>query len=304
MEANKWGLTPERIRHYNSKTMQLLSLYLNLLPDMITPDAVEELARDMELTREYAYAVLMASICGLDIAGRDRAYFEAYFVPMIREMDPFEFEVDPYYDTIRIPEKTRGKWELKMMELRPCEAFVRDDFCIFPDGRMIPQIGFFMRAFPYPAALEGGREWMTLMPNETVTTLPAVYRAHGRVVTFGLGLGYFAFRASEKENVESVTVVELSSDAAALFRENILPQFPHKEKVRVVVADAFDFLEHDMKDGDFDFAFADIWHDVGDGQALYHRFLEYAPRFPHTEFTYWLEDTILCYERPELWEGQ
>ena len=50
-----------------------------------------------------------------------------------------------------------------------------------------------------------------------------------------------------------------------------------------------------------DFAFADIWHDVGDGRELYHRFVEYAKRFPHTEFTYWLEDTILCYEREELW---
>jgi hypothetical protein len=56
-----------------------------------------------------------------------------------------------------------------------------------------------------------------------------------------------------------------------------------------------------MKDGDFDFAFADIWHDVGDGRELYHRFRSEAARFAHTEFTYWLEDSILCYERPELW---
>lgn len=301
MEANKWGFTPERIRRYNSETMHLLSLYLNLLPDIITPDAIEELVRDADISREHAYAMMLASVCGLDIAGRDRAYFEAYFLPMVREMDPFEFEIDPYYDTVRIPEKKLGKWELKTMELRPCEAFVRDDFCVFPDGRMIPQIGFFMRAFRYPAALEEGREWMTLMPNETVTTLPSVYRAHGRVVTFGLGLGYFAFRAAEKESVKSVTVVELSKEAAAVFCEHILPQFPHKEKVRVVVADAFDFMENTMRDGDFDFAFADIWHDVGDGRELYHRFLTYAERFPHTEFTYWLEDTILCYERPELW---
>ena len=100
-----------------------------------------------------------------------------------------------------------------------------------------------------------------------------------------------------------MTVVELSEDAATLFRTHILPQFPHPERVTVIVSDAFDFLDN-MKDGEYDFVFADIWHDVGDGQALYHRFRAYESRFPSTEFTYWLEDTILCYERSELWEGK
>lgn len=300
MEANRSGLTAEEIRRYNSETMRLLSLYLNLTADFITPDVIEELVGDFGITRERAYATVLATVCGLETAGRDRVYFENYFVPMVREMDPLEFECDPYYENIRIPTEKRGSWELKMMALRPCEAFVRDDFSVFPDGRMIPSLGFFMREFPYPAVLENGREWMTLMPNETVTTLPAVYRSHGRVLTFGLGLGYFAYRAALRPEVESVTVVELSEEAASLFRTYILPQFPDPDRVTVVVRDAFDFLR-DMKDGDFDFVFADIWHDVGDGRALYRRFREEAERFTHTEFTYWLEDTILCYERPELW---
>lgn len=303
MEPSRYGLTPEEIRRYNSETMRLMSLYLNLTPDFITPGEVEELAADFGVTREYAYATILATACGLRTAREDRVYFEAYFLPMVREMDPLEFETDPYYENIRIPDGVSGRWELKTMSLRPCEAFVRDDPTVYPDGRMVPSIGFFMREFPYPAVLEGGREWMTLMPNETVTTLPAVYRSHGRVLTFGLGLGYFAYRAALRPEVASVTVVELSEDAATLFRTHILPQFPHPEKVTVIVSDAFDFLEN-MKDGEYDFVFADIWHDVGDGRELYHRFREYERRFPTTEFTYWLEDTILCYERPELWAGQ
>ena len=300
MEPNRSGLTPEEIRKYNSETMHLLSLYLNLTADFITPDAVLALSEEFGVSHAYAYATILATVCGLKTAGADRVYFENYFVPMVREMDPLEFEMDPYYENIRIPNEVRGSWELKTMSLRPCEAFVRDDFCVYPDGRMIPSIGFFMREFLYPAVLEGGREWMTLMPNETVTTLPAVYRSHGRVLTFGLGLGYFAYRAALREEVTHVTVVELSEEAATLFRTYILPQFPHPEKVTVIVEDAFRFLAA-MKDKEYDFVFADIWHDVGDGRPLYHRFKEAEGRFPHTEFTYWLEDTILCYERPELW---
>ena len=303
MEPSQYGLTPEEIRRYNSETMHLLSLYLNLTPDFITPEEVEEIAEEFGVSREYAYATILATVCGLRTAREDRVYFESYFLPMVKEMDPLEFETDPYYKSIRIPDGVSGRWELKTMRLRPCEAFVRDDPTVYPDGRMVPSIGFFMREFPYPAVLEGGREWMTLMPNETVTTLPAVYRSHGRVLTFGLGLGYFAYRAALRPEVESVTVVELSEDAATLFRTHILPQFPHPERVTVIVSDAFDFLDN-MKDGEYDFVFADIWHDVGDGQALYHRFRAYESRFPSTEFTYWLEDTILCYERSELWEGK
>lgn len=303
MEPNKYGLTPEEIRRYNSETMHLLSLYLNLTPDFITPSEVEELSEEFSVTREVAYATILATACGLRTAREDRVYFENYFLPMVREMDPLEFETDPYYENIRIPDGKSGRWELKTMRLRPCEAFVRDDPVVYPDGRMVPSLGFFMREFPYPAVLEDGREWMTLMPNETVTTLPAVHRSHGRVLTFGLGLGYFAYRAALRREVESVTVVELSEDAAALFRTHILPQFENPDKVTVVVSDAFDFLEN-MRDGEYDFVFADIWHDVGDGRELYHRFRDFEGRFPSTEFTYWLEETILCYERPELWDGQ
>lgn len=301
MKANTSGLTPKQIRDYNAETAHLLSLYLNLMPDFVTPDALSEMAEELQAPRELVYATILATACGLRTAGKDRVYFENYFVPMVREMDPIPFLTDPYYRNIKIPNAVRGEWELKTMSLRPCEAFVRDDFAVYEDGRMLPSLGFFTEEFPYPAVLQNGREWMTLMPNETVTTLPAVHRSHGRVVTFGLGLGYFAYRAALRPEVESVTVVELSESAASLFSEYILPQFPSPEKVKLVVKDAFAFLEEDMKDGDFDFAFADIWHDVGDGRELYHRFKSYEAAFPHTEFTYWLEDTILCYERPELW---
>ena len=296
---NASGLAPEEIRRYNSETMRLLSLYLNLSSDIVTPEAVLAIAKEYGVTRERAYATILATVCGLDTARADRVYFENYFVPMVREVDPVPFVNDAYYKAISVPHRRLGRWELCMQSLSPCEAFVRDDFRVLPDGRMLPSIGFFMEAFP--AVLEGGREWMTLMPNETVTILPAVAKAHGRVVTFGLGLGYFAYHAAAKGEVESVTVVELSEDAATLFCENILPHLENREKIKIVIADAFDYLDRTMKDGDFDFAFADIWHDAGDGLPLYRRFKEREARFPTTEFTYWLEDTLLCYENPALW---
>lgn len=184
--------------------------------------------------------------------------------------------------------------------MRPFEAFVCNDFVVLPDGRMIPQIGFFSESYPFPAVLENGREWMTLQPNEMVTTTPAVMAAHGRVLTFGLGLGYFAYHAAEKEDVSSVTVVDASADVIDLFRTHILPQFPHKEKIHLVHEDAFAFADTKMA-GNFDFVFADIWHDAGDGKELYLRMKTYEEKHPDITFTYWLEETIRCYLNKDLW---
>jgi hypothetical protein len=200
-----------------------------------------------------------------------------------------------------IPSDIRGKWELKTEALQPFEPFVCDDIVVTPDRRMIPQIAFFKEKYPFPAVLENGREWMTLQPNEMVTTYEAIDAAKGRVLTFGLGLGYFAYHASEKTDVESVTVVDISDDVIDLFRTHILPQFPHKEKIRLIKSDAFEFAETQMS-GNFDFVFADIWHDAGDGRDLYLRMKTFEAKYPDIKFSFWLEDTIRCYLDEDLWD--
>jgi hypothetical protein len=294
-------LKPEEIRRYNSVITQLLSLFLNFAPDAIVVDTVREISKSCNVSMEFAYAQYLAALCGLDSSGAHKDFFRNYFLPMVHELDPETFEEDAYFRNIKIPAQKSGKWELKTETLQTCEAFVCNDFQVMPDGRMVPQIGFFLRPFSYTAVLENGREWMTLMPNETITTLPAVHEAKGRVLTYGLGLGYFAYMAAEKPEVESVTVVELSGDAISLFEACILPQFAHKEKVKVIRDNAFHFAETRMSEGNYDFVFADIWHDVGDGKDLYLKMKEYEKYSPGTRFTYWLEKTILCYLDKNLW---
>ena len=82
-------------------------------------------------------------------------------------------------------------------------------------------LGFFTERFDFPAVLENGNEWMTLTPVDMDTCVEAIEKSRGKVVTFGLGLGYFAYMAAMKENVESVTVVELSDDVIRLFKKHI-----------------------------------------------------------------------------------
>ena len=291
----------DHTRYCNGRIVSLMSMYLNFMPRAITPEALEDVAASCNLPRERAYGECLAALCEVGTDRAEREFTAEYIVPMVRELDPSVFESDPYYQTVRFPTGKQGKWELKTMELAPCEAFVCNDFLVTRDNRMIPQIGFFMREFKFPGVLENGREWMTLMPNETVTTRPALDRAHGRVLTFGLGLGYFAYMAARKPEVESVTVVDLSADAIALFEKNLLPQMECRDKLRVVHADAFEFAKKHYPAGEFDFVFADIWHDVSDGKDLYLRFKSMETLAPDMEYTYWLENSIACYLNDALW---
>ncbi|MBQ1716647.1 MAG: hypothetical protein II025_01980, partial [Ruminococcus sp.] len=119
-------------------------------------------------------------------------------------------------------------------------------------------------------------------------------RAHGKVLTYGLGLGYFAYLAALKPDVERVTAVELDADVIRLFCENVLPQMQCRDKIEVVQADAFEFAEKNLP-GDFDFVFTDIWHDPSDGVEPYLRMKKIEEKTPSVRFSYWIEDTLRLY---------
>ena len=296
-----FGISPETVRVYNTRLAQLYSLYMNLSPRVLDAELVEPLAKDCGISRAEAFANCLAAYFDLDAAGADRIFFRYWLLPSIEEQTPTLYTEDAYFKNIKIPADVRGKWEFKEEFLAPFEPFVCRDFKVLPDGRMLPQIAFFTEKYPFPAVLENGREWMTLQPNEMVTTWPAIGKAKGRVLTFGMGLGYFTYHAAMKSEVESVTVVDISGEVLDLFRTHILPQIPCKDKIKLVQKDAYAFAEEDMA-GNFDFVFADIWHDAGDGREPYLKMKEYETRFPDIEFDFWLEDTIKCYLDESLWD--
>ena len=186
-----------------------------------------------------------------------------------------------------------GAFELGYASYRPYELFVADDLRAYPDGAVLPVLGYFAQPFSYPVLTENGREWMTATPNEINTIRPAAEAAHGHVLTLGLGLGYFAFHALLNPRVERVTAVERSADAIRLFRERILPAFPHPECLTILQADAFAAAPALYRSGQYDFVFADLWHDAADGLPMYERLKHME--VPGPEYRYWIEKTLEFY---------
>lgn len=281
----------------NSFLLRALARYLNETPTLIGREDVEALSSACRVPREQAYSQLLAAALGLetDLRPRDRELYEAYFPLMLHPLEAAAYESNAYYRNIRIPVMRRGSWRLCGKAYQPYEAFVCNDLRRLADGRVIPSIGYFHRAFSYPAVAQDGREWMLITPNEINTMEPAVQRARGRVLTFGLGLGYFAYMAAEKPEVISVDVVERDPDVIALFHTQILPQFGQRQKVRVIQGDAFAYAAGPMAQERYDFVFTDLWHDPSDGVDLYLRMKRVEGRRPESEYMYWIEPTLQFY---------
>ena len=144
---------------------------------------------------------------------------------------------------------------------------------------------------------------MTVTPNEIMTMQPAVESTHGRVITFGLGLGYYAYMVSEREHVRNVTIIEKNETVIELFEKFILPQFPHREKIDIIACDAFQYTENRIAEGNFDCAFVDLWHDVSDGVDIYKRMKKLECRSPRTNWFYWIEESLLSGLRWYVYEA-
>lgn len=286
-----------KFAQYNNILFKKLSVFINHEADFIRPEFIESLCRDCDISKEEAYCFTLAASIDLDTEKnpRDAEIFEEYFPDMVHLLKNKDYENNPYLKNIKIPTKKLGKWELCYKTYVPYQAFVFDDPKITRDGKIIPQIGFFEKEFSYPAVLESGTEWMLITPNEINTMRAPISGAHGKVLTYGLGLGYFAYMVSEKESVSSVTIIERDKNAISLFRDIILPQMPRKDKINIICDDAFYFAETRLADSDFDFVFADIWHDPSDGVPAYKRLKETEKYLPSADFSYRIEKTLKCY---------
>lgn len=220
-----------------------MSEYINETPCAITEGLMKEADPEGELPEELLYAAFMAGFCGIS---EDDTTINGYFQDAVHGLETTKYIDNPYLKNIRFPDTATRHWKFTHYSYRPYEAFICNDIDIDRNLREVPQIGFFRERFAYPAVEQDGREWMAVKPSEIETMREPIEEAAGRVVTFGLGLGYFAYMVSGKPDVTSVDIVERSEEAITLFEEHILPQFPNKEKIRIIRRDAFEFLSENM----------------------------------------------------------
>lgn len=272
------------VEQYNRSYLEKISNFLNDNPRALTKDLVNRMRKEI-LDEEEAIIALLSSI--LNLTKEETVY---YLRPGLKKLKKEVYTKNEYYQNIEWKEKKYEEIELCYEKYEPYEIFVYNDLVKEKDGRIIPQLGYFTEEYKYPCIKEKDREWMLITPNEIETMKEPIQNANGKVLTFGLGLGYFLYQVSNKKEVESVTVIENNKKIIELFKKELLPQFPNKNKIKIIEADAY---EYSRKIKDIDYVFIDIYHDVSDGidNYIYFKLLEKK----EIKYDYWIEKSIQCY---------
>ena len=212
-------------------------------------------------------------------------------------IDIREYLVNPYIEALKNVSFDEADWKLSHIVMNAYTLFPYEEEYHFGGDAIIKMnLGFFDQDYSYPTISLCDNEWMSLNPFEIRTMQIPVQLAKGKVLTLGLGLGYFAYMAHLKEEVKEVHIVEMDIDLIKNFNKYLLPLFPHPEKIHIHKADAF-FFNETIKDKYYDFIFSDLWHDVSDGLSMYLKLQKHFDGFKSTKCTYWIEGSIVTYLR-------
>jgi SAM-dependent methyltransferase len=229
-------------------------------------------------------------------------FFMNWLAAESKVFDVNEFNENPYIKDIDFSNQTNGDYELRYHKLMPYELDIYnvpkrvDELCVD-----IPRVSCFPQEFKYPVIFQKSIKstWMSVSPNEVFTMEKPIKNAKGKVLTLGCGMGYFAYMASIKEDVESVTIIECEQSVIDLFEACLLPQFKNKDKVTVIKADAIEYLKN-MEDGAFDYCFADIWIGIED-IVPYFAVKEIGRKLRKTKIDYWIEDSFAILLASNVW---
>ena len=197
---------------------------------------------------------------------------------------------NPYINKISLPSINIKGYSFGYDAYNKFELFSNDDISIGENYINKYDLGYFDEKIKIPCLRKDNDIWMSVTPNEIHTMEKAISRANGNVLVFGLGIGYFPFMISLKDNVEDITIVENDKIIIQIFNEYILKQFNHPEKIHVIEMDALEYLKGLTKT--FDYAFIDIWHNPVDGLPYYINFQKRSNKLPK-DTDYWLETSLI-----------
>ena len=204
---------------------------------------------------------------------------------------------NPYLKALSDLSFEKNDWRLSNKKLEAYSLFpYGEEYHYASNYNLKINLAYFDQDYNYPSISLFSNEWMSLNPYEIRTMETSIITARGKVLTLGLGLGYYAYMVHLKEEVKEVHIVEMDKGLIDVFNEYLLPLFPYKEKIHIHKADAFSYIQT-IEDRDYDFIFSDLWHDVSDGLSMYLKLKPYFNNFKQTQCSYWIEGSIVTYLR-------
>lgn len=199
---------------------------------------------------------------------------------------------NPYYKNIKLDNVNYNSVRYEKATIKKRTLMSMDFYK--PIGKYLfhyDPIGYFDTDITLPVLKEGDNKvWMSPAVSETLSMKDGIEKGHGKCLTMGLGIGEIPYLWLQKDNVESVTIVEFNQDVIDLFEKYIQPQFKTNKKINIIHGDAFDYYNEDFLN-EFDYVYIDFWESSEDGLEYYIKLME--KRINMTHIDYWIEDSIL-----------
>ena len=277
----------------NLRLLNIIAGYINDNPRLIDQELMN--TNSFSLDEEFYYKILFANLNNIDIE-KDKEFFYDYLAKSIHKLDPGDYLNNEYLKNVKIKEKNYKGWRIVYETIEPYEAFIYDDIEEIDDYQY-PMVGYFNKKYHYPCIKDEEETWMLITPNEINTMKEPIKNSYGKVLTFGLGLGYFAYMASLKDEVEHITIIEKDDRVIELFKQEILPFFNNKDKITIINDDAYEYIKKIDVDN-YDYLFIDIWRDVSLGHIHYLKFKEILKN-KKIKTDYWIEKSIKVYLKNE-----
>jgi hypothetical protein len=291
-----------RLTHlFNMAMSDQMIRFLLLKQEFVSKAAVTRMMKAHHLNEVNEYRRVLISKWSKNSNLKVKKDLLAYVITQsLNHLDATLLTSNPYYQLVKPLPIKKGQWELTYMTYEPYQGLLVGD--VAPQAKHhyleLTPLGYFKEPLPYLVILQGDVVWMSVTPFEIKTMQPVLDLVNGSVLTFGLGLGYFAGMAAMKEEVTSVVVVERDPQAIELFMRSIYPLLPHKEKITIINQDAFLYIKKNKKK--FNHVFVDIYHTAEDGLPIYIQMKKYEQFNEIGTWHYWLEASILSLFRRYL----
>ena len=228
----------------------------------------------------------------MDIEKDDQEFTEINDVCHIDSMK--ELSIDKYISNPYLVElnNLKNNGLIKWLKYEPYQGFVYDEIIVGQDDYSeTTPFGYFTKEFKYPALIKNDYIWMSLIPHEMNTMEKDIDRAYGNVLVLGLGLGYYSYMISNKDDVESVTIIEKDKEIIDIFNKHLETHFRNLNKITIIEEDAFKYIENNSYK--YDFIYADLWHNAGDGTGMYLKLKGLEKYNKSATYAYWIETTLI-----------
>lgn len=212
-----------------------------------------------------------------------------YHLSEIIKLDYIEYLNNSFIKDIRIENKEFAKYSLKKNYYSPYECFLYSEIKVKDSAfyKEINNLGYFDKQIEYYELLKGDTIISEINPFEINITNNFLADAKGKVLVYGLGLGYFPYMASLKKEVSSIDVYEKDSMIIEIFNTLSI-----KDKIKVFNIDLFKNFE--KISNDYDYIYFDF-NDISASTLIKYIFAKkYETNFANTKFLYKNEVTLLA----------